>query len=565
MSKYFGSKYELADFLLILASQNLVFVAALLILSSLSFFLNISISSSTVLISLVVSVLWCYWISERYFGANYQRSSILFVLLVFIFCILLSSCVAISGLFFDLSWDGQAYHQETIIQLMNGWNPVYNDIPDNVLHSIWTNHYSKGAEVNAAALSTVTDSIEKCKALNLFLIVTTFIISFSTIVLTFDHIKLKYAFVVGLLISMNPVSIYQSLSFYVDGQLASLISCLSCLIFLLSKKIDELVLLCLISTIILAINIKFLGLIYVFIISLGSMVWTFINQKENSLIILKYLLLSFFIGIFIVGFNPYITNSIDHGTPLYPVFGSDFDLLMLNTPSDFQNANPFGNLFRSIFSRSTAGVSNSAYRIPFLFTIDDLQAFQTPDVRLSGFGPLFSGAIVLCIFNLLQFFRSNDHFMLKNHFRSVRPFIILFLMISVLINPSSWWARFVPQLWLIPLFLSLSFFAAERKFRLFYYLNHLLILVLVVNVLLISFVYLHSQIESTEAMHEQLGHLSSINKEDIQIKFQETYSNRIRFNENNIVYHEVKELNASNSFKLPYSDTIIHIVNSTSA
>lgn len=295
------------------------------------------------------------------------------------------------------------------------------------------------------------------------------------------------------------------------------------------------------------------------------MVWTFIYQKDNSLLILKYLFLSFFIGIFIVGFDPYVTNSIDHGTPLYPVFGSDFDILMLNNPSDFQNTNPFGNLFRSVFSHSMAGVTNFTYRIPFVINVEDLQAFQTPDVRLSGFGPLFSGAIVLCIFNLLQFLRSNGYCMLKNQFRSILSFIVVFLMISVLINPSSWWARFVPQLWLIPLFLSLSFFAVERKSRLLYYLNHLFILVLAVNVLLISSVYLYSQIEITEAMHEQFGHLPSINKGDIQIKFQETYSNRIRFNEKNIVYEELKELNASNSFKLPYSDTIIHIVNSTSA
>lgn len=446
---------------------------------------------------------------------------------------------------------------------MSGWNPVYSDISDELLHSIWTNHYSKGAEINAVALSTVVSSIEECKALNIFLIITTFLISFATIVLTSQRIKLSYALVFGFLIAMNPVSICQSLSFYVDGQLASLVSCLICLIFLANKKIDVLVLICLISTIIVLLNVKFLGLIYALIISLGFMVWISIYQKERSLLILKCLLFSFLFGILVIGYNPYITNSIDHGNPFYPVFGSDFDVLTSNTPANFQNVNSFTNLFISIFSHSMAGVTNSTYKMPFTITIDDLEAFQTPDVRLSGFGPLFSGAIVISIFNLFRYFKSNIRYALNNQSISLKLLIILLLLISVLVNPSSWWARFAPQLWLIPLFLSLFISTVERKPRWVSILNILLIYVLVINVLLISSVYFHSQINGTEAMNEQLDSLSSVENEKIKIKFSETYSNRIRLKEKGIIYEEVEELNSFKPLKLLYSDTQIYLVNST--
>jgi len=441
---------------------------------------------------------------------------------------------------------------------MNGWNPVYNDVSSEVPHSIWINHYSKGAEINAAVLSTVTGSIEECKAINIFLIITTFLIAFATIILTSDTIKLRYALVLGFLISMNPVSISQSLSFYVDGQLASAISCFLCLMLLLSKRTDILVLMSLISTIIILINVKFLGVIYALIFSFGMIYWIFIYKKEKLVLISKCLFFSFLIGSLIVGYNPYVTNTVNQGNPFYPVVGSDIDILQSNTPSSFQNTNSFENLFSSIFSHPKIGIIDSEYKIPFIFSIEDLKAFRTPDVRISGFGPLFSGAIIICLFNLFGVLKAKKHPMLKDPDISIKSLIILLIFISVIINPSSWWARFVPQLWLIPIFSLLL--SLNLKTRLFNYSNIFLILILVINVLLISSVYVYYQVKLTENMNEELDYLSSLNNEEIKVHFHYFYSNRVRLNERDIKYEEVPQLNVSPSIELSWSDTQIYIV-----
>jgi len=370
-SKYLAQKENFANLCLILGSQNLIFTSAMLFISTLFFFLKLSLSFLVIIIALTVSMTWGWWASKKYFSEDEPKLGKIFILMLFLFYIILYSCMAISGSFLDLSCDGQSYHQGAVIPLMDGWNPVYNDVPNIPRYSpnwvrldndwypntLWINHYPKGTEINAAILSKITDNIEKGKALNLFLIITTFLIATATIILTSDFTKLKSALFLGFLISMNPVSICQSITYEVDGQLASAITCLLCLILLLSKRVDIIVLVSLISTIIVLINIKFTGLIYALILSLGLLAWIFIYQKEKLVLISKCLFLGLLIGSLFVGYNPYVKNTIEHGNPFYPIVGSDVDIMKVNRPDGFEHMNPLERLFVSIFSHPSKGVN----------------------------------------------------------------------------------------------------------------------------------------------------------------------------------------------------------------
>ena len=557
--KQLANMKNFANFCLILGSHNLVFISSTLLISSFFFLFKLPISPFVVVFALIISMIWCWWISKKYFGDNDQKHGIIVLLLLSIFYVSLFSCIAISGSFFDISWDGQTYHQGTIIRLANGWNPVYSDVPGEIPDSIWINHYSKGAEINAAALSKVTGDMEECKVINLLLIITTFLIACATIILTSGFTKLRFALALGFLISMNPVSICQSLNFYVDGQLASAASCLLCLILLLSKRIDILVLISLISTIIIIINIKFLGIIYALIFSLGLLYWIFVYQKEKLVLISKCLFLSFLVGSLIVGYNPYVTNTIDHGNPLYPILGSNVDIITYNKPVSFLNMNPIENFFSSIFSYPTAGVNAAESKIPFVFSLEDFDAFRYPDVRISGFGPLFSGAIILSLFNLFGILVITKRCkILKNSDISIKLLIFVLIIISVLINPESWWARYVPQLWLIPIFSLL--FLPHTKNKLLNYSSCFLILILFINVIMISSVYLNYQILGTENLNKQFDDLSSLNDKEIKVDFNEFNSNRIRLIERGIKYDEVQQLNSSLSFELFNSNTQVYVL-----
>ena len=87
----------------------------------------------------------------------------------------------VSRSFFDLSYDGQAYHQEALIQLVRGWNPVYQQLngPEaNNMHR-WLNHYSKGVWFYESVIFQVTQNMEAAKLFHLWLMMAAFSITLS--------------------------------------------------------------------------------------------------------------------------------------------------------------------------------------------------------------------------------------------------------------------------------------------------------------------------------------------------------------------------------------------------
>src|SRR5690606_8327887 len=77
---------------------------------------------------------------------------------------------------YDKSWDGMAYHQIAIIELSEGWNPVYESLPmeeqdskyfdRKIILNRWVNHYGKGLEIFATVMMGVSGSIESGKVFN---------------------------------------------------------------------------------------------------------------------------------------------------------------------------------------------------------------------------------------------------------------------------------------------------------------------------------------------------------------------------------------------------------------
>ncbi|WP_340817876.1 hypothetical protein [Methanolobus sp. WCC4] len=465
-----------------------------------------------------------------------------------------------------MSWDGQTYHQETIIQLLEDYNPVYNVISNENSGFIFTNHYSKGLEINSAAISRATGNIEDGKAINLFLIITSFYISFATILLMYDFITIKIGLILAFIISLNPVSIYQSLSFYVDGYLASTITCLFFIFILISDKITKLRSVTLSALIIIILNAKLSGLLYLAIFIFGFLCWFYVYKKSDLSKISKCLIASFLIGTIVVGFNPYVTNTLTGGNPFYPLIGTsimdDYDFMTGNTPTNLQNMSQFEKLFSSLFSHSSTGSGISEYKIPFTFTKDDLKSFRKPDARIEGFGPFFSGAIILSVLNILLILNGKKYDITKKQNNSmIISTLILLVIISVLIFPESWWARFAPQLWLFPIFpLFISLEKNNNNSIKYKIINYSIILVLLINVLIISAVYSEYQYSETKSVDKQLNHISSITNNEIIVKFNGFNSNRYRLNDYAIEYSEVQKWNCSNPIQLYHSQTQLCIV-----
>ena len=75
-----------------------------------------------------------------------------------------------SAFYFDLSWDGQQYHQAAIYALAQDWNALAQPLRD-FEHSqgtqLWVRHYPKGPWYFAAAIFDATGYVEWGKSINL--------------------------------------------------------------------------------------------------------------------------------------------------------------------------------------------------------------------------------------------------------------------------------------------------------------------------------------------------------------------------------------------------------------
>ena len=95
-------------------------------------------------------------------------------------------------------------------------------------------------------------------------------------------------------------------------------------------------------------------------------------------------------------------------------------------------------------------------KLPCTVSLTEIKHFASPDVRVGGFGPLFGGALLLAIVvSGLLLWRYPGRRCEHN------GQIVLMALIGAktLLFSETWWARFAPQLWLIPTMAGLLGFA----------------------------------------------------------------------------------------------------------
>ncbi len=514
----------------------LVFTASTFAVTTLLFLVNIEISAANLFIAVAVTVAFVWFTAKAYFPDQY--------LLYFSISLLASTALffiflAISGYYYDLSYDGQTYHQEGIFELANGWNPFYDKplADQGVPYAIWIDHYAKAGETLAAALYAITGNIELSKVFNFLLISGSFFISFAALAACLPR-KRVLAAIFALLIACNPVSIYQSLSFYVDGQLGSLLICLVALSVLIYIRHNSYLIAAFSLCMMLTVNNKFTAIAYVGILCIGIVLTLYITQKHG---LLKKMLIvmtaSTIIGVAALGFNPYITNTAKYNNPFYPLAGEDSrDVVTAFTPTSFMTMNRFEEAVVSYFSQSEGNSTKrdtTTLKTPFTFSMEELRYYGIPDTAIGGFGPLFSGVLVLSLIILIMAFLFN----IPRTMVVIGLLIILFA--SVFINYAAWWARYVPHLWLMPFIIALLGFSFDQR-KVIRGLSWLMVAVLFVNVAMVSFSYFKLQSEANQALKSQLQTLKQA-PQPVTAYFSYAFSNKIRLQDYGIEYKEVKE------------------------
>ncbi len=441
--------------------------------------------------------------------------------------------------FYDVSEDGMWYHQESVIQMARGWNPFKRNLPYDTAQdgSLWFNHYAKGLEIFQASIYKLTGKIEMAKASLLFFATGAFFLSVYFIYRLQFFSKLKAAFISALLV-LSPWVVSQLLTFCNDGQTSCLLLCAlvtCCLIFMEYKK-PLIILLC--SVIISTINIKFTGILFIACFTGILLMALLIRRKTSFRPVLLAVMLSGITGIFLVGFNPYVTNFVNNGHPFWPIMGKNkVDIITAEYPNSWRSLNRFQKLGLSLLTHTdeTTLWANANQevdlKIPFTFNKTDITNSCTPLVKMGGFGPLFSGILILSVILLTWT-------LLKPYPRDKRYFLIVVLTTltgTVFIMEEACILRYVPQFWFIPVIIALaSEFSAARGIR---YLRNAIYICTVIN-LCFSAMSIPYNFIQTAKFYAQLKEMKK-NGQVIPINFGSMRSNRIKLEEKNIPYKVV--------------------------
>ena len=507
-------------------------IAAVLLIISVGFFANVPVGPWQFPLAFLMSCATFFYSGKA--GRIVAIKTVLISLSIIVAAILFSLY------FYDVSYDGQSYHMEGIYQLKNGWNPVKALLPDSVNMSIYINHYAKGVELPQSAIYSMINKIEAGKATNLILLAATFCLTIACL-LSYEKLTARKAILIGFIACFNPVTVNQLISTYVDGQLSLILICFLVTALLITRNTSRTHLLLLAVVIIIAANIKFTSLVYIVLFSTAFLIWLLLNKHIDTLKSTLYTVMaSGLISVAIVGYNPYLVNTLEFGHPFYPLMGKKtVDIMTHNLPNGFEGRGMVDKFFTSLFSRTdNVMVGNGkevTMKLPFSINKTDVVGAYQIDTRIAGFGPLFSAIIIfshLLLLMLLIGQRPALH-SLKNWI-----YFLAVITLSIVIIPESWWARYTPQLWCVPLtfLLMAELLADKNSFRI---LKNAIYLLFLVNM---SFTLLGLRFNwmMTRMIDEQMETLKAA-KQPITVNWGASTANRVRFMEHGIPYI-VKEI-----------------------
>jgi 4-amino-4-deoxy-L-arabinose transferase-like glycosyltransferase len=351
----------------------------------------------------------------------------------------------------DSSIDGNHYHAASIRALADGWNPVRDparpDRPANPLVS--TNSYPKATWVLEAVTLRVTGEIEAGKVVGWALAGAAGLLAVGF--LAGAGLRARLAVPLGFVAVASPVVTTELTTHMVDGVLSSLLLGAVMLALLWRFRPGaRVVAIPLGLDLVLLVNTKQTGLVLAGLVVGGLLVAESLRDRERLRTVVVGLVATLAVGILLVGFNPYVTNTLRHGNPLYAVFGGKKEAGANFKTGAFRGQSPPVLLLRSLTSSSRSGPSASPHpKVPFTFTPNEWLQIRGPGNRVGGLGPWFSGVLLAsAAIAVALVVRARKHG-LRPEARALLVAAGLCVVATVVV-PTSFVARFAPQLWLVP-------------------------------------------------------------------------------------------------------------------
>lgn len=455
--------------------------------------------------------------------------------------LLLAMTVTMAGAgalwFIDTTWDGQEYHQEAVLQIAAGWNPVVSSLtPAQTPQWRWLNHYALGAELSGCPLVSLSGRIEAMKFFNFTVIGGAFALAFAALLAV--GLRGGMALVLAGIAAFNPVSVCQVTGTYVDGRLSSycVVACAAAV--LLMQRMSFMRMVVWATSLALLVMVKFTGVGYAVLaaLALAAAAWI-LRGAARAGAAFAWSVAVVFVAFFLLGSHPYVSNWRSHGHPFYPVRGDGaVDIMSHNSPRSFAARNRLTKLGISLMAETAqADAMNGVepeLKVPFFVSMSELRVARDPDPRMAGWGPLFSGVLLLVVPCGVVLWRRDRRAALR------AACLTGAILVCGIANPEAWWARYFPQLSLVPVvvaagLLSVRAMGAARVWA------TMLVLSMAVNTSLVGAFHVRAMVGETRAVRAQLEALVA-RRAVIDVDFGTFRANRRRFDEWGIRWREVQ-------------------------
>lgn len=448
--------------------------------------------------------------------------------------------VVVNHSIYDTSFDGQSYQGEAVTSLINGWNPLHQPHSEDNNQYVswsgntpWLNSYPKASWYLSASMYDLTGHYTDIKFFNFSVLIGVFLVAYAALSnIKFaknNGLQVAITLVLSAFITLNPITIMQSTTLNLDGVLYSFLVMLFATLYYIyssnyqSKLPNSVYYFFLAMFIIILVNVKTAGLVYSLIFCLAFAGYLLIYRSKELWTYLVTIILSFVFAVGVFGYNPYITNELFHGNILYPTYGRNSYSFQENTPSNYRTKSNIEIFLHSLFFATDDSFQDgegepAQLKLPFVITSTEIRSLTNPQIKKGGFGPLFSGTLVMVLLGFMiaagskfkELVEHNPYIKNSQSSTLLRSTILTLLIatvcfISFTLTPTSNTARYIPHLWLLLGILITYIF--HTKYQVARFIGTLALIVGFANIALISYVYFSNQILDSASINKNITNM----------------------------------------------------------
>lgn len=489
-----------------------MFIIIIQLYTNILFLVNISITKWNLPIEFGITILifgGMYLLLAKKKNESIKKELIQIIASIIIGALVFTIAVFCVGKIYDVTADGNTYHKLGVGSMKNGWNPLYESsrdfteedgnaltVSENNINYLWADHYAMGTETIGANIYAFTNNIESGKAFTLVMMFIGFGIMLEYLVIQRDWASKKFgiikALAISILLVVNPITVVQIGTYYVDATLAISLFLIIIELIAINTKKDDLFenYLILAMAIGMCSNAKFTGLGYAGVFCAASYVYGVIKNRKDKKYIIRntvFYIITVIITVCVLGSTSYLKNMIGNGHPFYPLYGEGHVENMVNQeiPESLAEKPNIVQFFISIFSKgenvspSYSDVLNEPdLKIPFTIQEGEIENYNIPDIRIGGFGPLYSGIFIITIGIMVAIcvdcIRNK-----KYHSLIIYGIIVGVSAILLIALDGSYWARYIPYVYLISI-INLAYLF-EKKGKVANIIGIILALIMFVN------------------------------------------------------------------------------------